>query len=139
VYISTLSVFRDPTARMLDEAVPPDALDPYGLTKRLGEEVCRAASADWGLPVTVLRLAWPTPDDAWPAWARHDTGTRISAPDGTPIDATAASDVASAVCAALERPNGYQVFTIAGDDRLWSTDKARRLLGWRPRFARDGG
>ena len=48
VHVSSMSVYRDLTARRLDESVPPDATEPYGLSKRLGEEVCRAAVAEWG-------------------------------------------------------------------------------------------
>jgi hypothetical protein len=40
------------------------------------------------------------------------------------------------VLAALEYRDGFQVFTITGDRSagLWSTAKARDLLGWRPTF-----
>jgi nucleoside-diphosphate-sugar epimerase len=134
VHISSMSVYRDLTARRLDERDPPDATDLYGLTKRLGEEVCRAAATEWGLSVNVLRLVWPTPDDAWPAWGRYARPKLWTTPDGTPIHGTAASDLASAVLAALDHRDGFQVFTISGDEsaRLWSTDKARRVLGWTP-------
>ena len=136
VHISSLSVYRDVTARRLDETVPPDATDGYGLTKRLGEQVCRAATVEWGLSVTVLRLAWPTPDALWPAWGKRKRPRRLRAKDGTPIEATAASDLAAALLAALDHRDGYQVFTISGDRSagLWSTARAREVLGWAPRF-----
>jgi nucleoside-diphosphate-sugar epimerase len=136
VHISSLSVYRDVTARRLDETVPPDATDVYGLTKRLGEQVCRAATVEWGLSVTVLRLAWPTPDEVWPAWAKRKQPRRIRAADGTPIEATAASDLAAALLAALDHRDGYQEFIISGDRSagLWSTAKAREVLGWAPRY-----
>jgi len=134
VYVSSLSVYRDLTGRVLDESVPPDATDVYGLTKRLGEEVCRAAVAEGGPSVNVLRLAWPTPDAAWPAWHRVGGPVLQFARDGTPIQATAASDLARAVLAALDHRDGFQVYTISGDRsaRLWSTAKAHRMLGWQP-------
>jgi len=136
VYVSSLSVYRDLAARQLTESLPPDATDPYGLTKRLGEEVCRAAVAEWGLSVNVLRLAYPTPDAVWPAWGLRHPPVVPQAADGTPIHATAASDLARAVLAAIDYREGWQAFTITGDDsaRLWSTAKARRLLGWAPTF-----
>jgi nucleoside-diphosphate-sugar epimerase len=58
------------------------------------------------------------------------------AADGTPIHGTAATDLARAVLAAIDYRDGFQIFTISGDDsaRLWSTAKARRLLGWVPTF-----
>jgi hypothetical protein len=45
------------------------------------------------------------------------------------------------VLAALEHRAGFQVFSISGDRsaRLWSTDRARRVLGWEPSFPRTGG
>jgi nucleoside-diphosphate-sugar epimerase len=134
VHVSSLSVYRDLTARRLDESVPADATDVYGLTKRLGEEVCAAAVTEFGMSVNILRLALPTPDADWPAWAKVSPPIRWQTPDGTPINATAATDAGRAVLAALEFRDGCQVFTISGDDsaRLWSTAKAGRLLGWSP-------
>lgn len=134
VHISSLSVYADLTSRRLDETEPPDAADPYGLSKRLGEEVCRTAVAEYGCSVNVLRLVWPTPDELWPAWGPWDTPRILRTPDGTPIHGTAATDLARAVLAALDYRKGFEIFHISGDDsaRLWSTAKAERLLGWRP-------
>lgn len=134
IYISSMSVYENLTVRRLDERVPPDAGDPYGLTKRLGEEVCRTAVAQFGMSVNVLRLAWPTPDHIWPAWGRGRRPRIWRTPAGTPIHGTAATDVARAVLAALDYRNGFEIFHISGDDsaRLWSTAKARRLLAWAP-------
>jgi nucleoside-diphosphate-sugar epimerase len=137
VHVSSLSVYRAPQDRRLDdESVRPDATDLYGLTKRLGEQVCQAAAARWRMSVNVLRLAWPTPDEAWPRWAGARPPKLWHTRTGTPIEATAASDVARALLAALEYRNGFQIFTIAGDGsaRLWSTAKAQSVLGWAPTF-----
>ncbi|GAA5182696.1 hypothetical protein GCM10023322_20180 [Rugosimonospora acidiphila] len=139
VHVSSMSVYQDLMERRLsDESVPPDATDPYGLSKRLGEEVCRAAVAQWGLSVNILRLTWPTPDELWPAWGALGGSERLLAADGTPVDATAASDLAQALLAALEHRDGLQVFTISGDRsaKLWSVERARRTLGWEPTFPR---
>jgi nucleoside-diphosphate-sugar epimerase len=135
VYISSMSVYRDLTARHLDETMPCDATDLYGLTKRLGEEVCLAAATEWGLSVNVLRLVWPTPDETWPAWGPPwGPPEMMYAHDGTLIEPTRASDLGRALLAALDYRDGYQVFTISGDQSagLWSTEKARRVLGWAP-------
>jgi nucleoside-diphosphate-sugar epimerase len=136
VYISSMSVFRELNGRRLDESVPADATDPYGLTKRLGEQVCQAVATEWGRSVNVLRLAYPTRDEVWPAWGYRVPPEVPNAADGTPIHATAASDLARAVLAAIDYRNGFEIFTISGDGsaRLWSTAKARRLLGWAPTF-----
>jgi nucleoside-diphosphate-sugar epimerase len=140
VYISSMSVYRDLTARRLDESVPPDATDVYGLTKRLGEQVCQAATTEWGLSVNVLRLTWPTPDALWPAWGVPEQPELCHAADGALIEATAATDLAAALLAALDHRDGYQLFTISGDRsaRLWSTAKARDVLGWAPTFEQPG-
>jgi nucleoside-diphosphate-sugar epimerase len=134
VYISSLSVYQDLTQRRLDETLPADATDLYGLTKRLGEQVCLAAAAEWGLSVNVLRLVWPTPDEMWPAWGPWQTPELLYADDGTLIQPTRASDLGRALLAALDHRDGCQVFTISGDEsaRLWSTAKARQVLGWAP-------
>jgi nucleoside-diphosphate-sugar epimerase len=137
VHLSSLSVYADVVGRHLpDESVPTDATDLYGLTKRLGEQVCEAAAHRFGLSVNVLRLAFPTPDARWPAWARHQPPERVTTPDGVPVDATAASDLGRAVLAALDHRNGFHIFTISGDRsaRRWSTAKAQTVLGWEPIF-----
>jgi nucleoside-diphosphate-sugar epimerase len=138
VYVSTMSVYADLECRTLDEQTPPDATDPYGLTKRLGEQVCAAAVQEWGLTVTVLRLAQPTPDAVWPAWGLPDPPRMAHTRSGTPIDSTAATDVALAIHAALSYRKGCSTFHISGDRTagLWSTARAAELLGWRPTFPR---
>ena len=53
---------------------------------------------------------------------------------GTPTLATAASDVADVLVAALAYRAGFQAFMISGDyeQKLMNMSKARRLLGWAP-------
>jgi nucleoside-diphosphate-sugar epimerase len=137
VHISSMSVYRDLLERRIDdESVPSDATDPYGLTKRLAELVCQAAVAEWGLSVNVLRLTWPTADRIWPDWGLGGSPRPLRTAAGIRIHATAATDLARAVSAALELRDGYQIFTISGDRalRLWGTAKARERLGWEPTF-----
>src|SRR6266511_3334781 len=95
VHISSLSVYRDLLARRVTESDPPDATDVYGLS------------------VNILRLAFPAPDDVWPAWGPRRQPQRQYADDGTLIEATAASDLGSALLAALAYRDGCQVFTIS--------------------------
>lgn len=139
VLTSSMSVFADTPVRLpersLDEGVEPDAADLYGVTKRLAEQVARIAADAHGMTVTALRLSWPTPDDAWPRWAvpTAPEPVRITRADGTTHPALAASDLVTAVDAALTRTGGYDVFHILGDDdsgRCLSTAKAREQLGW---------
>ena len=106
-----------------DEDTPPDAVYAYGLTKHLGEEVCRHACRAWGLSVNALRLFFPVPEDKWQAEAR-----------GGPTPMTTAEDTARALLAALEYRAGFEAFTISGDyaQGLLNMAKAKRLLGWEP-------
>jgi nucleoside-diphosphate-sugar epimerase len=142
VLISSMSVFANqpvPIAdRDLDEASPPDAFDVYGVAKRCAELVGQAAAQAHGMTVTALRIAWPTTESAWPAWALPSLPQPavIRCADGTPVPALAASDLTAAVLAALDRDGGFDVFHILGDGgsgRCLTTAKARALLGWQPK------
>jgi nucleoside-diphosphate-sugar epimerase len=129
VYTSSMSVYRYPNTEIFTfpaEPVPPDALDFYGLAKRLGEEVCRSATVQHGIDVLCLRLSFPVPDDEWPKNER---------PRQRAIS-TSGRDTAAAIDAALHRRgHGFDVYAISGDatGKMMSLDKARRELGWAPR------
>lgn len=127
VVASSMSVFAnylDPLG-LADE---PDAHDGYGLSKRLGEQVARAAVVAHELDVIALRLVAPVPDEEW-----H----RGDPPYADVM--TAGSDVAGAVRAAIESPlQGFHAFTISGDHdrRRLDISAARVLLGWTPALRR---
>jgi nucleoside-diphosphate-sugar epimerase len=142
VLISSMSVFANQPVRLpdrdLDETSPPDALDAYGLAKQLAEFVGQAAAQAHRMTVTALRIGWPTSEAAWPAWAlpAFPQPAVVRRTDGTPVPALAASDLTTAVLAALDRDGGFDVFHIlSGNDsgRYLSTAKARALLGWEPK------
>jgi nucleoside-diphosphate-sugar epimerase len=129
VYTSSMSVYpfegRVGMLRFPEESTPADATDFYGLAKRLGEEVCRAATERDGMDVVCLRLCFPVADDEWP---RTDTPMHRAI-------STSARDVAAAVEAALaRRGHGFDVYAISGDATgvTMSLDKAREELGWVP-------
>ena len=126
VYTSSMSVYEHnlDDRRLQSEDLPPDATGLYGLTKRLGEDVCRNATRAWGMSVNALRLYLPLPEDEWQGFAQKHQ----------PAFATHATDVARAILAALEYRNGFQAFTITGDyaEQHMIMHKARRLLGWAP-------
>jgi nucleoside-diphosphate-sugar epimerase len=130
VYTSSMSVFalrkgKDGRAHYPDESRPPDATDFYGLAKRLGEEVCRAAVAAWDMSVVALRLCHPTADADFP---RTDNPIRQTI-------CTSARDTAAAILAGLaHRGNGFEAFGISGDaaGRVVSVRRAREVLGWEP-------
>lgn len=127
VYASSMSVYEGDlyTRYFPDEEIQPDSTHWYGLTKRLGEEVCRTEVRHRGITVNALRLCHPRPDETWMQRARL----------GTPTIDTAASDVANAFLAAVEyRGAGFEAFMISGDyeEKLMCMKKARRVLNWAP-------
>lgn len=126
VYTSSMSVYHGELTNryFADEDLVPDSTHFYGLTKRFGEEVCRNFAREWGMSANALRLCFPTPDAVW----------REATLAGTPTLATAASDVASALLAALEYRAGFQAFMVSGDyeQKIINMSKAARLLGWAP-------
>jgi nucleoside-diphosphate-sugar epimerase len=129
VYASSMSVFSDREGLYPDESAAPDATDYYGLTKRLGEEACRALAANGGITITALRLCFPIDDEAPPPTEPEFRATTF----------TRATDVAGAILAALQHRNGFEVFTISGDttERMTRLSKAKQLLNWQPTSAYD--
>ena len=125
VFTSSMSVYADLGGRRFaDESATPDAHDLYGFTKSLGEQVCLNAVRSWDMHINALRLCFPTPDE----------GMAELAPDRR-ILATAASDVARAISAALRFRGRYQSFMISGDygGTMLNMSKAKQLLGWQPK------
>lgn len=159
VFLSSLSVFAELGYRTLGPDEEPDAVEPYGLTKRLGETACRAAALSTGTALTILRLAWPTPDDVWPAWEvglrseqyRHGRDGRLGLHrdppgpddplpmlrmgDGRVVPALAGTDLTGALLAALETPDGVRVLPVTGDRDGVAVALAPTVaaLGWAPR------
>ena len=147
----------------LDEEHPMMPFEPYGLSKQVGEDIGRMIARNSDTTVVSLRFTnvarpevqaefpWPTPTPEDPLtlvmWAYAD-----------------ARDVAEAHVLALEaKIEGYEAFMIAqpssrfdeptidlvksnfgdrveirvglsGTASVISTEKAQRLLGWRPRY-----
>ncbi len=126
VHISSMSVYDQLGARfIIDEDQPCDAHDHYGLSKRLGEEVCRAACRAHNLSVNSLRLCLPVTKEEW---------LDLSGKNQQTIQ-TEASDVARAILLALENNSGgFQAFMISGDwqEKTMKLQKAREMLGWEP-------
>ena len=124
VYTSSMSVYRDLSGRhFADETVAPDAVDLYGFTKGLGESVCLNAARNWDMHINALRLCFPTPDESFDQVI-----------DKERLLATAASDVARAISAALSFQGRFQSFMISGDfqQTMLNMSKAELLLGWKP-------
>jgi nucleoside-diphosphate-sugar epimerase len=125
VYTSSMSVYKDLRQRYFaDEDIIPDAEEPYGFSKRLGEDVCRNACKRWNMNINVLRLCLPVTKEKW----LKDTK------QGIPTIATDAEDVANAMLAALEYQGGFQAFMISGDyeQKIMNMSKAKQMLSWEP-------
>lgn len=129
IYTSTLSVYERsrPTGEQRDESVPADAKNLYGLTKRLGEEVCAAFAGRYpDLSVVALRLVLPTTVAQWATLP----------PDADRNFRTAPGDLQRAYLAALalNGHTGYDAISICSDveGRYLDLGKAARLLGWVP-------
>ena len=124
VYASSMSVYENLDGRSFaDENAVPDAHGLYGFTKYLGEQVCQNAARNWDMHINALRLCFPTPDNKL-AQVKPEKRSL----------ATAASDVAAALAAALRFQGRFQTFMISGDARhtVLNMHKARLLLGWTP-------
>ncbi len=132
VYASTLSVYRQARpkdGRIMDESWPPDAIDVYGLTKRLGEVICEAfATRHPELSVFALQMVAPRNAQQY-AQARAN-------PAGDPNYLTGPEDLQRVYLAAVEHPDhhGYDAVFVCSDveRHYFDLSKAERLLGWVP-------
>jgi len=109
----------------IDEQLPREPMELYGLTKKLGEQMCQYASANYGISTICLRPGGILPADAAP-------GTRI----GLLSAAVDVRDVAQAHLLALEAPADmlHETFCITADSPLccisaedWATNPASAL------------
>jgi nucleoside-diphosphate-sugar epimerase len=138
VCTSTLSVYSGPRScpygvpetRGVTEDVPP-VPDYWGykMMKIFEEHVVRHFAREMGLPAVILRLTLPKGPEKWDKMAAEGTGN----PWMTHLE-----DVAQAYRLALEKDGlGFEIFHIGPEDRdgLLPIDKARRILGYAPRWS----
>ncbi len=130
IYASSMSVYNLNWKRRFEtEDLFPDALDPYGLTKHLGEQVCRTFSAahDW-MSILALRMVLPCNEEKWER--------RASLPY-SPLIATGPQDLRNLYLAALalEGHRGFDAINASSDVEAvhLNQGKAKALLGWSPR------
>jgi len=99
----------DPPYLPIDEELPREPAELYGLTKRLGEQMCKYASANYGLSAMCLR-----PGGILPAGAARES--RVNLLWGS-VDVR---DVARAHVLALEAPETmmYEAFLIMPETPL---------------------
>ena len=130
VFFSSAQVFGcaegegKPLYLPIDDAHPLRAARPYGMSKRLAEEMCAAWTARTGIATVVLRPVLILSDEALSNFNR----ARAEFDAYVHVD-----DVADAVCKALEAGVGDHCrLTLCGPG-AFDTSLATRVLGWRPR------
>jgi nucleoside-diphosphate-sugar epimerase len=129
VYFSSAQVFGfaegegSPAYLPVDDAHPVRAARPYGMSKRLAEEMCAAWTLRTGIPTIVLR----------PVMILTDAALQRVTESGAELGAFVhAGDVATAVLRALcFRPDGHLRLTLCGPGPF-DTSAARQVLGWAP-------
>lgn len=129
VYFSSAQVFGfaegegTPAYLPVDDAHPVRAARPYGMSKRLAEEMCAAWTSRTGIPTTVLR----------PVMILDDSALLRVTEDQAELGAFVhVEDVAAAVLRALSAgPAGHVRFILCGPGQFRTT-AARQALGWIP-------
>lgn len=136
VYTTTLSVFGDflnTTNEEITEQTPVCPDEIYGLTKYLGEEVCRYFARAHGVSAVCLRLCHVCDDADW-ARAASERNPRRVRWRGM---ATHVSDVARAIHRALTVPDlKFEILNIAANNpgRLSNIQRAAQVLGFTPQW-----
>lgn len=127
VYFSSAQVFGfaegegTPAYLPVDDDHPVRASRPYGMSKRLAEEMCQAWTARTGIPTIVLR----------PVLVLNDLGVAAQSPDTAELGAFVhVDDVAAATLLALTASlDGHHRLTLCGPGSF-DTTRARATLGW---------
>jgi len=129
VYFSSAQVFGfaegegTPAYLPVDDAHPLRAARPYGMSKRLAEDMCAAWTSRTGIPAIVLR---PVLILTGPALLQI---TETEAELGAFVHA---DDVATAVLRALSvKPDGHIRLTLCRPGQF-DTSTTRQILGWAP-------
>ncbi|HXW46800.1 MAG TPA: NAD(P)-dependent oxidoreductase [Streptosporangiaceae bacterium] len=128
VYFSSAQVFGfaegegSPAYLPVDDDHPVTASRPYGMSKRLAEEMCRAWTARTGTPTIVLR----------PVLILDDHSLAAYSPGTAELGAFVhVEDVAAAVVLAMTAElDGHHRMTLCGPGPF-DTTRARTTLGWR--------
>jgi UDP-glucose 4-epimerase len=129
VYFSSVQVFGfaegegTPAYLPVDDAHPLRAARPYGMSKRLAEEMCAAWTSRTAIPTIVLRPVMILTDLA----LRRVTEAEAELGAFVHVD-----DVAEAVLRALSvKVNGHVRLTLCGPGQF-DTRATRQILQWRP-------
>ncbi len=130
VYFSSAQVFGcaegegTPAYLPIDDDHPRRAARPYGMSKRLAEEMCEIWTGRTGTPTIALRPVLVLNDETIHRWNED------SAEYGSYVHV---DDVASATKLAVEADiDGHVRLTLCGPGQF-DTTRARRVLGWEPK------
>jgi UDP-glucose 4-epimerase len=129
IYFSSAQVFGfaegegTPDYLPVDDAHPLRASRPYGMSKRLAEEMCDAWTSRTAIPTLVLR----------PVMILDDDGLKLMAESQAELGAFVhVDDVVDATFRAVyERGPGHHRMTLCGPG-AFDTSLARHVLGWSP-------
>ena len=129
VYFSSGQVFGcaegegTPAYLPIDDDHPLRAARPYGMSKRLAEQMCEMWTARTGIPTVVLRPVLILDDDA----LEHVTEDQAELGAFVHLD-----DVAAAAQRALEADVTGHIRMIVCGPGQFDTTRARLVLGWEP-------
>ena len=133
VYTSTMSVhYRQRPWFPSEELVPLDTPSAYGLTKGLGEMICRYFARWFDMNLIALRITGPRTREQWL------DERKTPRPSVEKIYVTDEADLARAYLAALDAVQAghgrFDAIFIAGDEQeeMYNLSKAKRVLGWEP-------
>jgi UDP-glucose 4-epimerase len=129
VYFSSAQVFGfaegegTPAYLPVDDAHPLRAARPYGMSKRLAEDMCAAWTSRTAIPTIVLRPVMILTDSAL---------LRVTETEAELGAFVHADDVATAVLRALSvKVNGHVRLTLCGPGQF-DTRATRQILRWKP-------
>ena len=128
IYLSSIHVFGfsegegEPAYLPVDDRHPVRARRPYGMSKRLSEEMCEAWTARTGIPTVVLR----------PVLILGDQDLQQITPEQTELGAFVhVDDVVAAVVKALAADVDGHSRLILSSAGPFDTSSAEHTLGWR--------
>lgn len=117
----------DPQYLPIDENHPLKPQDPYGISKMLGEEMCRCYATGYDINIIVLRFSnilCPGDEQRYLADAKAPTARRKSLWAWVHVE-----DAVQAIMYALvSELQGYEVFHIAAEDVCLSNPNVSHLL-----------
>jgi nucleoside-diphosphate-sugar epimerase len=113
-------------------------VEPFGLSKGFGEQICQYFARWWDMNIVALRITGPRTREQYVEERRNP----VIPAQGKPLLVTDEEDLATAYLAALETiqtgHGRFDAIFVAGDEteREHNLSKAKRVLGWEPRSHR---